>query len=390
MQITINSISSVTISWQDNSAGEEGFKIDRQTNTGVWQLAFATVNANQSTYTDNTVSMANSYTYRVYAFAGEYTSPQLEKQIPAALPALTTTAATNITATTAASGGTITSDGGLPVTARGVCWSTNQNPTITDSHTTDATGTGTFSSSITGLTGGTTYYVQAYATNSVFTAYGNQQNFTTSFPDGPGATITDIDGNVYNTVWINGRQWTKENLKTTKYRDGSAIPNITDNTAWTTQSAGAYCWYNNDIANKPTYGALYNFYTVNTGNLCPTGWHVPTDAEWYAMENYVDPTINDPNATGWRGTDAGTKLKATSGWYSSNGTDNYGFSALPGGYRYYNDGTFGNVGYIGLWWSSTECDATYAWYRIMGYDDGSVSRYNNDKRYGFAVRCVRD
>jgi len=129
---------------------------------------------------------------------------------------------------------------------------------------------------------------------------------------------------------------------------------------------------------------------VETGNLCPTGWHVPTDAEWYAMENYVDPTINDPNAASWRGTDGGTKLKATSGWYSGNGTDNYGFSALPGGYRNYSDGTFGTAGLSGYWWSSTENDASNAWTRDMYYFNGSVGRYYDNKRDGFSVRCVRD
>lgn len=158
-------------------------------------------------------------------------------------------------------------------------------------------------------------------------------------PDGPGGTITDADGNTYNTIWINGRQWMKENLKTTKYNNGTNIPNVTDNGTWAGLSTPAYCWYNNDIANKPNYGALYNWYAVNTGNLCPTGWHVPTDAEWYAMENYVDPTINDPNATGWRG---------------------------------------------------TEGDATGAWHRRMYYEFGDVSRGNYGKKNGFSVRCVRD
>lgn len=193
--------------------------------------------------------------------------------------------------------------------------------------------------------------------------------------------IKDIDGNVYSTVVIGNQEWFAENLKTTKYNNGTPIPNITDNTVWAGLSTGAYAWYNNDIANKPTYGALYNWYTVNTGNLCPTGWHVPTDAELTALTDYVGGASI-----------AGTKLKATSGWGSGgNGTDEYGFSALPGGFRRGSNGTFNSVGYDGYWWSSTEAGAAHAWAWGMSYVYGSVDRSSGDgKRYGFSVRCFRD
>lgn len=316
-----------------------------------------------------------------------------KKDDEAVKPTVTTEQVTSITPTTATCGGNITDDGGASITARGVVWGTTENPTVDNNTglTTDGSGTGSFTSNLTNLQSGTLYYVRAYATNSYATQYGNRVSFTTSMPDGPGGTINDADGNTYNTIWINGRQWMKENLKTTKYRDGTNIPNVTENGTWAGLSTPAYCWYNNDIANKPTYGALYNWYAVNTGNLCPTGWHVPTDAEWYAMENYVDPTINNPYAGGWRGTDGGTKLKATSGWNSGgNGTDIYGFSALPGGHRSYDYGTFYYVGYLGFWWSGTEDGATYACRRLMSYDGGDVSRNFDNKRSGFSVRCVRD
>jgi uncharacterized protein (TIGR02145 family) len=203
--------------------------------------------------------------------------------------------------------------------------------------------------------------------------------------------IYDIDGNGYYTVTIGMQVWMAENLKTTKYNNGINIPNVTDIDTWAYLSIPAYCWYGNDIANKPTYGALYNWYTVERGNLCPTGWHVPTDAEWHAMENYVDPSINDPNAMGERGTDGGTKLKATSNWNSGgNATDNFGFSALPGGGRYSFSGSFYFEGYYGYWWSSTETGASSAWSRLMMFDYGSVFRYAYDKRDGYSVRCVKD
>ena len=344
-------------------------------------------------FTSNLTNLQPGTVYYVRAYATNsvgttYGSQQTFTTLDGVIT-LTTNAVTSITATTATSGGNITSDGGAAITARGVVWSTSQNPTVETNNgiTSNGTGTGSFTSNITNLQHETNYYVRAYATNSYGTQYGNQVSFTTPI------TVTDADGNVYNTILINGKLWFKENLRTTKYNNGTNIPNVTDNGTWADLSTPAYCWYNNDIANKPTYGALYNWYAVETGNLCPTGWHVPTDAEWYAMENYVDPTINDPNAAGWRGTDGGTKLKATSGWNSGgNGIDSYGFSALPGGYRArsYYFGTFSNAGNYGYWWSSTENDATDAWYRNMGYRHGSVNRSHNDKRYGFSVRCVRD
>jgi len=294
------------------------------------------------------------------------------------LPTVTTTIISDITTTTATGGGNVTSDGGATVTARGVCWSTNQNPTTADSKTTDGSGTGSFVSSLIGLTPNTTYYVRAYATNSAGTAYGNQVSFVT----GP-STISDIDGNTYNVIRIGSQLWMKENLKTTKYNDGTSIPVITDNIAWLNLTTPGYCWYNNDAATyKATYGALYNWYTVNTGKLCPTGWHVPTDAEWTILTDYLGGESL-----------AGGKLKeaGTSHWASPNtgATNETGFTGLPGGYRLI-DGTFNLIGNYGIWWSATETDATNAWYRILACDNTYLSRLFNNKQLGFSVRCVRD
>jgi uncharacterized protein (TIGR02145 family) len=240
------------------------------------------------------------------------------------IPTLSTTAASSITTTSATSGGNVISDGGATVTARGVCWSTNQNPTIDNSKTSNDIGTGSFTSNLTGLTANTIYYVRAYATNSMGTAYGNQVTFKTT-TDVETNTVTDIDGNIYHTVTIGTQVWMVENLKTTKYRNGDPIPNVTGN-AWAALTTGAYCWYNNDAATyKATYGALYNWYAVaDSRNIAPTGWHVPTDAEWTTLTTFLGGESV-----------AGGKLKetGTNHWTSPNtgATNETGFTALPGG-----------------------------------------------------------
>lgn len=297
------------------------------------------------------------------------------------IPVLTTSAVSSITQSTASCGGNITSDGGSTVTANGVCWSTGQAPTTANSKTTDGTGAGSFTSTITGLMANTTYYVRAYATNSAGTGYGSAMSLTTQ--QGNGSTITDIDGNVYHFVTIGTQVWMVENLKTTKYRDGTAIPNVTNNAAWAALTTGAYCNYNNDVNSSTTYGRLYNWHTVNDSrNIAPTGWHVPTDAEWTTLTNY----LGGENI-------AGGKLKEinTTHWTTPNaGADNSsGFTGLPGGYRY-NNGLFVSVGNLGYFWSATQYDATYAWERYLNYYGSNIVSFNLYKTYGFSVRCLRD
>ena len=304
------------------------------------------------------------------------------------LPVLTTTEVSAITQTSATSGGVITSDAGSSVTVRGVCWSTKASPTIADSKTTDGAGTGSFTSSITGLTAGTTYFVRAYATTSAGTGYGVAYQITT-------ITVTDADGNVYHTITIGTQVWMVENLKTTKYNDGTAIPLVTDNTAWAAMSTPACCFYNNDVTTyKNTYGALYNWHAVNTGKLAPTGWHVPTDAEWTTLENYVSANLGTSGSVA-------KALAATIKWndstfpgaigYDLTKNNSSGFSALPGGWRVIGGG-FGNLSLNGFWWSSTGYDTDSAWIRYMEYDytNGGLNRYGNYGQDGYSVRCVRD
>ena len=207
-------------------------------------------------------------------------------------------------------------------------------------------------------------------------------------------TLTDIDGNVYHTVVIGNYEWMAENLRTTTYNNGTEIPDITGNITWVGLSSGAYCWYNNNKSNAATSGALYNWYAVNTGNLCPNGWRVPTDEEWKYLEGYVDTRygVGDPvwNNSRWRGQDAGQRLKATSGWESGgNGTDDLGFSAVAGGERISN-GRFFLLGSSGFWWSRTAFDESAAWYRCLVFCSEDVHRDIHPKRLGFSVRCLRD
>jgi len=208
------------------------------------------------------------------------------------------------------------------------------------------------------------------------------------------ATVTDIDGNVYQTVTIGTQEWMAENLKVTHYRNGDPIPHVTDAATWEGLTSGAYCEYDNDGGNVATYGRLYNWYAVDDSrNIAPEGWHVPTDEEWKQLEMYLGMSQSEADDAGWRGTDEGGKLKesGTTHWASPNtgATNESGFTALPGGYRF-GSGYFDGMGYLAGFWSSTEGSSSNAWYRGLGYDDAQVYRGYHYEHYGFSVRCVRD
>lgn len=207
-----------------------------------------------------------------------------------------------------------------------------------------------------------------------------------------GQTSLTYDGRTYDLVEIGGQCWFADNLATDQYRNGDAIPTGLSNSTWQSTTAGAYAIYNNDPANDATYGKLYNWYTtVDTRGLCPTGWHVPTDCEWMYLESSLGMSVADQETIGWRGTNEGGALKATTNWNSPNtgATNSSGFTALPGGYRDVN-GTYFNIGNYGNWWSSTENFSFYAWFRLLYYTNSNVYRFNYFKHFGFSVRCVRD
>jgi len=199
-------------------------------------------------------------------------------------------------------------------------------------------------------------------------------------------TCTDIDGNVYKTVKIGDQWWMGQNLKTTHYRNGDPIPNVTDNSEWWNLQTGAYCNYNNDTSYVVLYGRLYNWYAIDDSkDLAPEGWHVPSNEEWQILVDYLG---------GSTGTVAGGKLKetGTSHWLSPNtgATDAVGFRALPGGYRTYYYGSCNGLGACAKFWSSSEYYSGSAWYRYLSYYDSFVYRDTTIKRDGFSVRCVRD
>jgi len=212
-------------------------------------------------------------------------------------------------------------------------------------------------------------------------------------------TVTDIDGNVYNTVHIGSQCWMKENLKTTTYNNGTPIPNVTDTNAWGNLTTGAYVWYDNDITWKDSYGALYNWWTtIDPNGLCPTGWHVPSHDEWTDLTDYIggtsSPHGNELKSCRQVNSPLGGSCNTSDHprWHEYGthyGTDDYGFSGLPCGLRSLNGGFF-NIGVVGIWWSSTEYLSDYAYLRFLNYFDGSVSGEIVNKHYGYSVRCLRD
>lgn len=206
----------------------------------------------------------------------------------------------------------------------------------------------------------------------------NSEDKDITKPIGNGAL--SYNGFTYKTVVIGTQEWTVENLRTKKYNDGTEIINITDNNAWMTASSGARCANDNNEGTVATYGYLYNWYAVNTGKLAPAGWRVATDADWTKLINFIGG-----------GSTAGTKLKAKSGWFNNkNGTDEYGFNALPGGGRSGDSGLFSSLESSGGWWSSSSYGATLAWNRNIYYYDNGVYRSSYYQRGGFSVRLVRD
>ncbi|NBC81741.1 MAG: hypothetical protein GVY19_00010 [Bacteroidetes bacterium] len=206
-------------------------------------------------------------------------------------------------------------------------------------------------------------------------------------------SLTDIDGNTYKTVKIGNQEWMAENLKTTKYNDRTNIPLETSPIVWYSLTTPAYCWYDNDEATyKPDYGALYNWYVVETRKLCPDGWYVPSDKDWKQLEMYLGMGLEEADKrTSWRGTNEGLKIKEAgkTHWITNvHSTNESGFTALPGGHRNVQLGEFFEATYSGKWWSSTELNNT-GWYRELSYNRNTIFRDNDDKGYGYSVRCIK-
>jgi uncharacterized protein (TIGR02145 family) len=228
----------------------------------------------------------------------------------------------------------------------------------------------------------TVYYVRAYATNSLGTAYGDQLTYTQQEP------VLDNDGNAYSVVTIGTQIWMGENLQTTTLDDGTAIEKVPTGSEWAVIEAPAYCWYNNTESEyRPVYGALYNWYAVNTGKLCPVGWHVPAAEEYTILVNYLggDQVAGGP-----------LKEAGVAHWYAPNSgaTNGSGFTALPGGGRYNvqsQGGTFSDINYFGYFWSATAGTGTSTAYSFdLGFDRRTVTRSEYSINDGGAVRCIKD
>lgn len=309
------------------------------------------------------------------------------------VPVVATAAVTAITWNSATCGGNITSDGGFLITERGVVYGTGIDPTIVGSKTSDGEGAGLFVSELMDLLPETNYYIRAYATNSQGTGYGSTMSFTTS-GSAPHGTFTDSrDSSVYKTISIGNQIWMAENLR---YLPSVVGPGTSSATL---PYYYVYGYNGTDVAvakgtiNYTTFGALYNWPAAMNGlsgsnanpsgvqGICPEGWHLPSDAEWSVLTEF----LGGENV-------AGGKMKENSGLYWANpnvgATNESGFTALPGGYLYF-DNHFHHIGYYGTWWSTTP-GYSNIFDRYVKNDNASVYRSESGPENGWSIRCVKD
>ncbi len=315
--------------------------------------------------------------------------------LPAQFAIVSTVNASSISGSTAISGGSISSNGGSSISSKGVVWSTNSGPSISNNFgiTNEGSGISSYTSYISGLLPNTGYYLRAYATNAVGTSYGNEIYFITNNVVGsiftnPGLGV-NFDGYQYPSVVLgNGQEWITENLRTSKYANGDSIPNVSDNVEWSNLTSGAWSYYNNNSQYESSYGKLYNWYAVaDSRNVCPNGWHVPSNMEWTILTDYLGGESV-----------AGGKLKeiGTIHWATPNFAGNEsGLTLLPSGsrnlygYFEYIDNNF--IGSSGLFWSSTEHTDQYrAWRRHVSNAEIHISPDVNFKTTGFSLRCVKN
>ena len=375
------------IYWSPNpNPGPSGNKVVLGTGTGTFETTL------------NSLQPNTSYYYKAYAVNSvgvSYGSETTFKTL-IAIPVVVTNGITDLAHQSLKSGGNVTDAGGGTVSARGVVWSLSPGATIAGNKTTDGNGLGSFISTLSGLQPETRLYLRAYATNEAGTGYGEELTVKTKYPplifnsSLSYGTVTDFDGNSYKTITIGSQTWMAENLKTTRYNDGTAIPLIENDQSWEAARTPAYSWYGNDPSTyKDVLGAFYNFYAVNTGKLCPTGWRVPTIPDYQAFVAILPPT------------DPGIVLKETTNthWLTSPNpaTNSTGFTAVPAGYRVTSTGGISPTAWgEAYWWTSTPItdlgltspNRGYV-YVLTRYNDGFGGQ--SDLQYfGHSVRCIQN
>jgi uncharacterized protein (TIGR02145 family) len=314
------------------------------------------------------------------SYGNQQTFTTLKQQ---GFPVVVTFSVTGITQDSAICGGDVTNDENSKIIARGVCWSKSQMPAISDSHTTNGTDTGSFTSKISGLSLNTAYYVRAYATNGVGTSYGDQVSFitddSTNIQSCPGLPSVTYGGKTYHTLLIGTQCWMKENLNI-----GTRIDGIYNQDP-TSGQIEKYC-YNDAESYCDTYGGLYQWNEMMQGSatpgaqgICPSGWHIPTNTEWSLLIS----NLGGVNS-------AGGNMKSNTGWNNNgNSSNSSGFTAVPAGLRYYY-GSFAHLGDYEYFWTSQPHDTTSSWYWNLNYLNTVVSQNFDLNTLGFSVRCIKN
>lgn len=308
------------------------------------------------------------------------------------IPSLLTTCEITPGSTIAKIGGSIITNGGSEVIERGVYFSKSPDPALGGTKTTIDTDNDIFSITKNNLEYNNVYYAVSYAINDVGEGLGNSIEFLVSDVTG---FISDIDGNSYKTVLIGDQWWMAANLSVTRFNDGSSLIKEESFSSWLENENPAYCWFNNDeITNRNPYGAMYNAYAIESNkNICPSGWHIPSDDEWKILESILGMPDNELDNLGYRGTLEGGKLKetGTTHWKTPNtaASDEFGFSAIPGGMRSPNN-DFVSFGNAGFYWTSSTNELGDFYRRLLYYEESRIHRSTSPHNTGLSIRCVKD
>jgi uncharacterized protein (TIGR02145 family) len=367
-----------------------------EVNISLDNIGLTTLTASPFTYSINSDKLeSGNHVLSAIAFddAGAYESDEISIQI-ASLPEAITLTADSVKHNSAIIKGAFSFSGLEPISSLGFYWGTEQDPVLRGVKIESGQTNSPFSVKLEDLDEIKAYYYVAYARTILGETQGEMNFFKTDTFNV--STLQDIEGNNYNTALIGDQWWMAENLKTTKLNDGTDINQIVNNADWQSSQQVAYAWYSNEQgANTENFGALYNFAALESGTLCPEGWHVPDDQEWKELEMHFHLSASDANSEFWRGWNQGSRLAGEVnlwevGALSSHEKFGYSrFNALPAGLRQ-SDGTFHEIGETALWWSATESSESTAMTRKLSYMESGIYRGDEDKNSGFSVRCIKD